>query len=345
MSRVSDAVDRAGPANAARHGSMVAADHPLAVDAAVQCLRDGGSAVEAAVRAALVHPGLDGQAAAVAWDRTHGLEGSKSSSALAACASLAERFGAGMGELLARAPGAARDRLSAVESVTPIEGLYRGHSIFALPEGLAVLEALALLDDWPMADVPADEREHLAIEAIKIAGADSAGLRERLSDAHLDRRRDEIGPRARADLAAPSTESAALHVSVVDADGRCCALVAGTSALLTPAIVFRAGLPWIVLAASGPHDAAAQMLLRAIDLQAAPDEVVHAPRRRWLGGARVRFEERFEPDLVAALERRGHVRADEPADFGAAQLIAIDRDTHTLAGACDPRRDGKIGAA
>jgi gamma-glutamyltranspeptidase len=341
MSRVSDAVDRAGPRAVAGHGSMVATDHPIATDAAIECLREGGSATDAAVCAALAGPS-GGGVAAIVWDRARGIAGWKSASA-GECRPLVEAFGrAG----LASGAGLAE----AAEWVGVVEALYRGHSIFALaPGGLVVLEALALLDDWPVVELPAGEREHLAIETIKLAYADHMDPRDgpRLSsEAHLERRRDEVGRRARADAApAPASESAALHVSVVDADGQCCALVMGPASPLTPACVFRAGLPWIVVAASGTHEAVADMLLRSIDLRASPEEAVRAPRRRWLGGARVCFEHGFDPEIIAALADRGHVPVQQATDFGVAQLVAIDRDMHSLIGASDPRRGGKIGVA
>jgi gamma-glutamyltranspeptidase len=437
MSRVSDQVDRAEPAPMAPFEPLALAGHPLADASAVDCLRQGGRATDAAVRAALVlavveptSAAIAGDACALVWDKDAGIAGLDGSGrwaasgragsikvpgALRAFEDLLERYGTTtLGEHLEHAAalaGAERPALAAALAAiashgtrrfyegelaaamvahtaelggfsasdlsghrsrwsAPVEGVYRGHSVFALGEGgLVELEALALLDDFPIADLPAAEREHLAIEAIGIAIRDAAAgpldPRDFVADAYLERRRDEMSARA---PAAPSPRETcdAASVCVVDREGQCCALglsshtsfgagvaVPNTGLVLSmqtrrsdapiahrraPFVVFREGLPWIVGGASraAPPSLVVQTLLRAIDLGLAPPDAVGAPR--WSRLDELRFERGFDESVIAALEARGHAVARDAERFGDVQLIAIDRAARRLVGATDPRR-------
>ncbi|MEM9187684.1 MAG: gamma-glutamyltransferase family protein [Myxococcota bacterium] len=122
--------------------------------------------------------------------------------------------------------------------VEPLSTSYRGYPVYELPpngQGMVVLEALALLDDFPLSDLPPEKRLHLTIEAIKHAFADArrligdpehtpAAFEEILTEDWLEARRDQMGERAR-DLAPTAKTSDTVYVAVVDADGRACSLI------------------------------------------------------------------------------------------------------------------------
>lgn len=125
------------------------------------------------------------------------------------------------------------------EWVTPLEGIYRGHSVYELPpntQGVVVLEALALLDEFPLGDLPPDERAHLQIEAIKLAFADArlavgdpehSRAEELLAFEHLDARLADLEAcreRASAGPAGPGG-SDTVYVAAVDHEGGCCSLI------------------------------------------------------------------------------------------------------------------------
>ncbi len=124
------------------------------------------------------------------------------------------------------------------EWVAPLEGIYRGHSVYQMPpnaRGLVVLEALALLDEFPLGDLSPQQRTHLQLEAFKIAFEDvreavgdparsrAGALLEfdridaRVADLEVRRERAEVGPRG-------PGGSRAVIVAAVDQEGNCCAL-------------------------------------------------------------------------------------------------------------------------
>ena len=73
-----------------------------------------------------------------------------------------------------------------------------------------------------------------------------------------------------------------------------------------------------------------------------PQAAIEAPRFRSYGGLAVDVEDRMPPDVLAALEARGHqVRVVHgwTATFGGAQMIVVERDGETLVAAADPRRE------
>jgi gamma-glutamyltranspeptidase/glutathione hydrolase len=121
---------------------------------------------------------------------------------------------------------------------------------------------------------------------------------------------------------------------------------------LMPAIVFRNGVPWLVLGSMGGDGQAqtqVQLLHRIVDLGMNVQEAIEAPR--WvLGGTLVderidalRLETRFSPGTVKALEQCGYpVMPMGPWSdrLGVAQAIIIDSEQGMLHGAADPRGEG-----
>lgn len=145
-------------------------------------------------------------------------------------------------EQIARQEGwLARADLEAHRSswVDPLEVSYRGHPVFELPpngQGVVVLEALGLLEGFPLGDVGEEERHHLMIEAVKLAFADARAQvgdpdhltvdpRALLDEDWLETRRRDMGDRALTDPAPGVVGSDTVYVAVVDPDGGCCSLI------------------------------------------------------------------------------------------------------------------------
>jgi gamma-glutamyltranspeptidase/glutathione hydrolase len=362
VTRDLDATD--APATASHRDGMVVTSHPRAVEAGIAALREGGTAVDAAVRAAAVlgvvdpmSTGIGGDCFALVWDPATGLAGINGSGrapraasldaladlghkkmpedgilsvtvpgALHAWDALVTRFGrlpiadhlraaatvardgfvvtpvvardwraaesrlrrgAGADAWLTggRAPEAGqtfreRELAAALEQIAsegvqafyggaigraiaatsaalggwlaledlaehesewvdPIEGSYRGYPVFELPpngQGLVVLEALGLLEEWPLADLAPEHRMHLAIEAVKVAFADARAhlgdpaFMDRtpesfLDPEFLDLRRHAMGERAAAVPVPVPFGSDTVYVAAVDAEGRACSLI------------------------------------------------------------------------------------------------------------------------
>ena len=146
----------------------------------------------------------------------------------------------------------AAEDLAAHESdwVTPLEGSYRGHPVVVPPpntQGPVLLEALGLLEELPMADLPPDERAHVAIEALKLAFADGAAFIGEAPESwppgclewgYLSERSTRI--RDRADpLPTPGkpVQGDTVAVTVVDGDGNVCSLLTSLHAPFGAAVV------------------------------------------------------------------------------------------------------------
>ncbi|MEQ8397408.1 gamma-glutamyltransferase [Thalassobaculum sp.] len=120
---------------------------------------------------------------------------------------------------------------------------------------------------------------------------------------------------------------------------------------LAPSISLSNGTPVLCLGTPGsygiPQTQSQAMVHYAgygLDLQAALD----APRGRLWDGQKVALESRVAPDVVEALNGRGHeVALMGPYSWSAGGMQAVARDPHSgaFAGAADPRRDGAAVAA
>ena len=128
----------------------------------------------------------------------------------------------------------------APEWVAPLTGTYRGHPVHELPpngQGIVVLEALALLEEYPLADLSAVERTHLQIEALKLAFADAeayvgdpahSSAAALLDEDVLQRRLDELDLRRKraGDGAAPVARGGdTVYVAASDREGNACSLI------------------------------------------------------------------------------------------------------------------------
>jgi gamma-glutamyltranspeptidase/glutathione hydrolase len=116
---------------------------------------------------------------------------------------------------------------------------------------------------------------------------------------------------------------------------------------LVPAMVFKDGKLLISFGVMGGDMQAqghVQVLSRIIDQHMDLQPALDAPRFRYAGGQRVMMESEMGADVIAALEKRGHQRAQPSGpirgSMGGAQFIMIDPETGTLVGASDLRKDG-----
>jgi gamma-glutamyltranspeptidase/glutathione hydrolase len=122
------------------------------------------------------------------------------------------------------------------EWVAPISTTFRGHDVFELPppnQGIVVLESLAVYGGASWSDRV--EREHVAIEAIKLAAADAEahvadprraavptdGL---LDPRYVELRRSAID-RDRASVAAAGRPGDTVYVAVATRDAGCCSFI------------------------------------------------------------------------------------------------------------------------
>jgi gamma-glutamyltranspeptidase/glutathione hydrolase len=87
-----------------------------------------------------------------------------------------------------------------------------------------------------------------------------------------------------------------------------------------------------------------QILRHLLDHGMSVGEALAAPRARFLDRRSVGVEPGFDPDLIAALQARGH-EISTLGSFGAGGAQAILRDGDELVGASDPRKDGCVRAA
>src|SRR5439155_1078664 len=179
--------------------NVVATSQPLAAQAGLQMLADGGNAVDAilatAITLSLVEPvsnGIGSDAYALVWDgrKLHGLNASGRSPA----AWTADYF-RGKAAMPARGwetitvPGceaAAKKQGGALRAsdmaahrpdwVKPLEMDYRGYTLHEIPpngQGIVALIALGILDNFDLRSHPVDGADslHLQIEAVKLAFA------------------------------------------------------------------------------------------------------------------------------------------------------------------------------
>ncbi len=69
-------------------------------------------------------------------------------------------------------------------------------------------------------------------------------------------------------------------------------------------------------------------------------EALDSPRIFWAPDGALEAESGISDDIVAGLERRGHMVRRSSTPIGAGQIVRIDRENGFLVGASDPRKDG-----
>lgn len=118
---------------------------------------------------------------------------------------------------------------------------------------------------------------------------------------------------------------------------------------MSPIIASQSGKPFLVLGTPGGDSiwqTLPQVLTKLIDFDMDIQSAIESPRFRWmLGGTTVRFESRFDQDVLAELDARGHdvgTYADYTSSVGGVNGIIVDPNTGAIMGGADPRRDGYV---
>jgi gamma-glutamyltranspeptidase/glutathione hydrolase len=112
---------------------------------------------------------------------------------------------------------------------------------------------------------------------------------------------------------------------------------------LLPAMAFKAGQPWLSFASKG---AAFQPIGQVSVLTAIVDngldiqEAVDVPRCGYNNNDRVEAERGVPQSIREGLSALGHPVVDARGPLGGAQVVQIDAELGTVAGASDPRKDG-----
>jgi gamma-glutamyltranspeptidase/glutathione hydrolase len=121
----------------------------------------------------------------------------------------------------------------------PVSVSYRGHEVWELPpngQGLAALLALSILDGVDVAAMPADERLHWQIEAMKLGFADAHAcvadpdlvdvpIEPLLTKEYAEARRAEIGPRAGTPAPGAAARGGTVYLCTADRDGGMVSLI------------------------------------------------------------------------------------------------------------------------
>ena len=120
---------------------------------------------------------------------------------------------------------------------------------------------------------------------------------------------------------------------------------------LNPPMLRKNGKPWLVygtMGGEGQPQTQAALVTRMVDFGLSPHDAVAAPR--WLYGRswglpvnNLRIEGRFDPQVAASLQQRGHeveVLGGFSDLMGHAGAILCDHESNLLVGATDPRSDG-----
>ena len=88
-----------------------------------------------------------------------------------------------------------------------------------------------------------------------------------------------------------------------------------------------------------------QAFVQYVDYGLPIQQAIEAPRARLTDGREVRLETRVEAKVHAELRERGHSLTSGPdwtMAVGGMQGVAVDPESGTFTGGCDPRRDGYV---
>lgn len=115
---------------------------------------------------------------------------------------------------------------------------------------------------------------------------------------------------------------------------------------MAPSISTRNGAPVLALGTPGSYgilQTQPQAMVQYFDFGLPLQQAIEAPRGRLTDGAEVLLESRLPSDVPAELRQRGHSVTAGPEwtmKVGGIQGVAVDPDSGTFTGGCDPRRDG-----
>jgi gamma-glutamyltranspeptidase/glutathione hydrolase len=115
---------------------------------------------------------------------------------------------------------------------------------------------------------------------------------------------------------------------------------------VAPSIVTRDDKPVLALGTPGSYgilQTQPQAFVQHVDYGLPLQQAIEAPRARLTDGTSVLLESRVAPDVHRELRARGHGITGGPdwtMRVGGMQGVAVDPDTGSFIGGCDPRRDG-----
>jgi gamma-glutamyltranspeptidase / glutathione hydrolase len=115
---------------------------------------------------------------------------------------------------------------------------------------------------------------------------------------------------------------------------------------IAPSIVTQDDKPVLALGTPGSYgilQTQPQAFVQHIDYGLPLQQAIEAPRARLTDGTSVLLESRVAADVHRELRERGHGLSSGPdwtMRVGGMQGVAVDPDTGTFTGGCDPRRDG-----
>ncbi len=119
-------------------------------------------------------------------------------------------------------------------------------------------------------------------------------------------------------------------------------------ATVSPSIVFMNNEPWLVMGSPGSErifSVLTQFMLHVVDESMSIDQAIIAPRIHSSLGGLIRYEDRFDKEIIEYLKKEGY-RLDkrEPFSFYLGSIHAIlRRQDRSFQGASDVRRDGTAG--
>ncbi len=117
---------------------------------------------------------------------------------------------------------------------------------------------------------------------------------------------------------------------------------------VAPSIVTQAGRPVMALGTPGSYgilQTQPQAFVQYVDYGLPIQQAIEAPRARLTDGRDVLLESRVDAGVHGELRKRGHDLASGPdwtMKVCGMQGIAVDPETGTFTGGCDPRRDGYV---
>jgi gamma-glutamyltranspeptidase/glutathione hydrolase len=118
-----------------------------------------------------------------------------------------------------------------------------------------------------------------------------------------------------------------------------------------PTIGTRDGRPVLALGTPGSYgicQTQTQTMVQLVDYGLQIQDAIEAPRARLWDGRRVQVEGRVRPEVVEALNARGHAAESYvpwTMTVGGMHGIVIDPRSGAMTGGCDPRRDGYVATA
>src|SRR5262249_31220678 len=117
---------------------------------------------------------------------------------------------------------------------------------------------------------------------------------------------------------------------------------------VAPSIVTQGDKPVLALGTPGSYgilQTQPQAFVQYVDFGLPLQQAIEAPRARLTDGRDVLLEGRVDAKVAGELRERGHALSSGPdwtMKVGGMQGVAVDPETGSFTGGCDPRRDGYV---